>query len=705
MATATKPQSRYAELKDPYFGPPFIDVDEWREKPVRHRYVHGGFKKTDTRFAIHFPPKEQFKGRFLVSEGGGSGGVETASAGYLEFAYGAGAYLVGSNQGHFGGDLSILRTEPTVHSYRAGAESARFARILATEMYGKRPRYGYVFGGSGGSPRTMISLERAQDVYNGALPYIIGHGNSWSLGFSVQANAIRVLGEKIYDVVDAMAPGGSGDPFVGLNTDEREALAALYRSGLPRGAELVFLTSGYMGTFANHIAGLLEFDTTYLDDFMTKPGYMGGDGKLASALLQQKTTVGRVVYAKELAERFGPHADNGRMRWLLRAEPDAALGIVVNGLDPKRALGASLKMLSGAAKGHELHTIAVLEDVLLGGADVPYRFEGIEPGDQISVDNRKFLAYCYFHRHQVDASAQYAPYRVDNTPVYPQRPNFAGSGGLSGAVASGEFKGKMIVIQNAHDAATLPNAAHAWRKQLEGRFGSKLEQHFRLWYNEYASHIPGSMQPPTGKVPPLARLVDYGGSLEQTLLDLMAWVEEGKEPSPSTNYEIDHDQHMTLAPTAAERHGIQPVVTAKANGAVRTEVKVGEPVSFAITAETPPGMGKIIKLEWDLENKAAWDVREPGIDGKKAKVQVKRTHAYSKPGTYFPAVRVTAHRDGDVKARFGRIMNLGRMRVVVTGSAAKGAKKAPTAKRAARSTASPTDVGTTTENTPSGLRR
>src|SRR5258706_15611180 len=28
---------------DPQFTKPFIDVDEWRDGPVHHRYVHGGF--------------------------------------------------------------------------------------------------------------------------------------------------------------------------------------------------------------------------------------------------------------------------------------------------------------------------------------------------------------------------------------------------------------------------------------------------------------------------------------------------------------------------------------------------------------------------------------------------------------------------------------------------------------------------------------
>ena len=31
------------------FTEPYVDVDEWRDVPVRHRYVHGGFADTETR--------------------------------------------------------------------------------------------------------------------------------------------------------------------------------------------------------------------------------------------------------------------------------------------------------------------------------------------------------------------------------------------------------------------------------------------------------------------------------------------------------------------------------------------------------------------------------------------------------------------------------------------------------------------------------
>ena len=200
---------------DRYFGHPVVDVDEWREEPVRHRYLHGGFTGTDTRFSFYLPPPDQYSGRFLQHIEGGNGGHENTamgplgSLGGIAFAISCGAYLVESNQGHFADDLSILRTEPTVAAYRASVISARYSRHLAAEMYGHPPEHGYVFGGSGGSPRTILCLEKAPDVYDGAIPYIMGHVTSWSLGFSVQANATK--GAWCEDLLGHRRDGAGGD--------------------------------------------------------------------------------------------------------------------------------------------------------------------------------------------------------------------------------------------------------------------------------------------------------------------------------------------------------------------------------------------------------------------------------------------------------------------------------------------------------------
>jgi hypothetical protein len=52
-------------LREGIYSDPFIDIDEWRDAPVRHRYVHGGFKNTELLFSFYFPPKDHYQGRFF----------------------------------------------------------------------------------------------------------------------------------------------------------------------------------------------------------------------------------------------------------------------------------------------------------------------------------------------------------------------------------------------------------------------------------------------------------------------------------------------------------------------------------------------------------------------------------------------------------------------------------------------------------------
>jgi len=62
--TAGAPMQITAQCVDPRFNRGVIDADEWRDAPVRHRYVNGHFDGTDGRFSFYFPPAEQFLGRF-----------------------------------------------------------------------------------------------------------------------------------------------------------------------------------------------------------------------------------------------------------------------------------------------------------------------------------------------------------------------------------------------------------------------------------------------------------------------------------------------------------------------------------------------------------------------------------------------------------------------------------------------------------------
>jgi hypothetical protein len=46
-------------------------------------------------------------------------------------------------------------------------------------------------------------------------------------------------------------------------------------------------------------------------------------------------------------------------------------------------------------------------------------------------------------------------------------------------------------------------------------------------------------------------------------------------------------------------------------------------------------------------------------------VHLTATHAFTNPGTYFPALRVASQREGNPSTPFARSLNLGRVRVVV----------------------------------------
>jgi hypothetical protein len=85
-------------------GEAFVDIDEQREHPVPHRYVHGGFEGTHTLFSRYFPPPEKYRGRFFQYLEGGSGGHEnliTVQKWLFRLGFDdLGGYLVESNQGH-----------------------------------------------------------------------------------------------------------------------------------------------------------------------------------------------------------------------------------------------------------------------------------------------------------------------------------------------------------------------------------------------------------------------------------------------------------------------------------------------------------------------------------------------------------------------------------------------------------------------------
>jgi hypothetical protein len=633
---------------DPRFNKPYVDIDEQRSTPVPHRYVHGGFTGTDARFSFYFPPREQFQGRFfqnthqlLTSENG--------PPNTIGFAVASGAYYVQTN---IGGAERATTTEqavfgkldPTVGGYRVNAEAAKYSRVKAAEIYGNRNRIcGYLYGGSGGAFQTISSAEHTIGVWDGFVPYVMGSPNAIPGVMTVRIHALRVLRlrDKFPAIMDAIDPGGSGDPYAGLNAEEAAALKEATRLGFPlRGWwNHPTMNGGPLALVAGYVPYL---DPAYTEDFWTKPGYLGADpaSSVAAARIQHKSTVVNVIAGNQT-------------RLELSSVPTGDL------------TGADLIVTSGAAAGKTVGLgTAAGKTVGFGFGANPAVVNSIQAGDEVRIDNSSYLALQTYHRHQLPTPDMYGWNQFRNgkgEPIYPQRKVLIGPIGAmngAGSVQNGRYQGKMIAIESLMDIDALPWQADWYRAKVKEALGNRLDDEFRIYFIDHAQHTP-----PVG-VPAQARTVSYQGALEQALRDVSAWVEKGVKPPASTNYKMVESQ-VEVPDSAAMRAGTQPVVHLSANGGVRAEVAVGIPVNFSATVDVPVGTGKVVAAEWDFEGVGNYPVKAQLTDTNAARVTVNATYSFSRPGTYFPVLRASSQREGDPVTPYTRVQNIGRVRVVV----------------------------------------
>lgn len=654
-----EPMQLTDECVDPFYDRPVLDVDlddpafdreALRiEEPVPHYYVSGHFEGTDARFSLYFPMVDDYEGRFfqythqLLAD-------HIATDRNIAFAMDNGAYLVQSNLGGADGPRSVedvaAGKDPSIVGYRANAAAAKVSREVASTLYDEDERpYGYLYGGSGGAYQTIASMQNTT-IWDGGVPFVMGSPQAIPNMFTVRVHALRVVADGFEGVMDAIDPGGSGEPHEGLDEEQRAALQEAHRLGFPaRGwFDHATLNGGALSLVAAYVPYL---DPTYFEDFWNEPGYLGHDDPaLADERFEHATTI-------ESAEE-GPQGT----------------GIVTlsGGPDEVDITGSDL-----IVDGTRFPILAALPDdvVVVMAMTAPEQFGALEPGDAATIDNAGNLALQTYHRHQVpdpdrheilpdnfpDMPAWDQFVDDDGEPVYPQRDVLVGPRGAfngAGSISTGEFHGKMIGLQNMMDIDALPWNADWYKRQVHA---AGHGDDFRLYYNDHADHlttVEGARQ---------ARIVNYRGALEQAILDLVRWVEDGVEPPAETNYEVEEAQ-VVLPDDASARAGFQPVIELSADGGERAEVATGEPLTLSARIEVPEGAGSVVDVEWDFEGVGAFVDGElervaPGV------VEVQVEHVYTEPGTYFPAVRATAHRDGDTETEFARVQNLGRARVVV----------------------------------------
>ena len=658
------------------FDEPYVDVDEWRDAPVPHRYVHGGFRGTETRFSFYLPPPSSYEGRFFhhitpVPDSEHLAQDEPpAEQDKIGFAIASGAYFVETNGGGVWGGYGS--SDPTIAAYRANAASAQYSRVVAAEMYGAHRPFGYAYGGSGGGFRTIGGMENTEGVWDGAVPYVIGSPMAIPNMFTVRMHAQRILRDRLDQIVDAVEPGGNGDPSAHLPEEERDALAEVTRMGFPPRSWFGYRTMG-MHAFPVLYNGMRLADPTYFEEFWSEPGYLGADPppSLVRDRVRQRCEVVATLTEAECRQLGVPvSAQPGRARgavdtaWRDSGEPiPVPVALRLSAAAPADVEGADLLVHSGASAGARLVLLSFRADVATLGPGDHDVILGIRPGDEVEVDNSGFLAAQTYHRHQVPDNDEFPvwdQFRLpDGTPGYPQRPMLLGplfAAAAAGTVQSGRFAGKMIVVESLLDREALPWQADWYRARVSEHLGDALDDHFRLWFTENALHGDVATQEDA------THTVGYLGMLHQALRDLSRWVEAGTPPPASTSYEVE-DGQVVVPQDATSRRGVQPTVSVTADGGARADVGVGEDVTLEVRAEAPPGTGSIVAVAWDFDDDGRFAVAE-SVAPAPAVVFARRV-SFPAPGTYFVVVRVASQREGDAATPYARLQNLARVRVVV----------------------------------------
>ncbi|MDE2404316.1 MAG: hypothetical protein KGM17_06585 [Sphingomonadales bacterium] len=628
---------------DPVFNQPFVDKDEQRQGPVPHRYMSGGFRGTEARFSFYLPTPDQYDGRFFhntypmaVTSDIGPFPIEfEVATGDLGFTIASFAAYVQTNNGGLFRDPA---TDPAIPAWRVNAAAAKYFREVSQEVFGPHKVHGYLFGGSGGAYQTLGAAEATTGIWDGFVPFVSGCNHAIPSMFTARMHALRTIGRKgsfpaLFDQLDA---GGDGDLAAVLDAEELAAYREAAGMGFPPAGWYGHATMG-SGYFAN-VSGMIPLlDPTYAEDFWSKPGYLGSDPD--AAIRKDRFVFDTTVTAVEPGPPFA---------LVLAAVPgrDFANAHVV------LENGASLPI--ARCEGTTVTPVAHLDPGVLAA---------IRPGDKVRIDNSWALALETYHRHQVPEESEYLGWNqfrnAAGDPVYPQRPvqiGPIGTANSAGHVLHGHANGKMILLGCLLDIDCHPWQSDWYRQHARKALGKdRADDAIAVQYIERAHH-----ENPQG---PLARqhAVAYSGALQQALHDVAAWVENDEVP-PQTHYRIEGAQ-VIVPGNANARGGSQPVITLHANGGVRAEVAVGEPVHFTASIEVPLTTGDVVAAEWDFDGSGDFAIEADFTPAHH--VELSASYAWSRPGTHFVVLRAHSHREGDVETPYCRIANLARVRVVV----------------------------------------
>ncbi len=658
-----------------------IDLNEHFLEPVPHRFLHGHLKDDpETRFILLLPDPDFWSGRLTQFIEGGMGGYEYIGPedfGYYTLQNHHAAY-VKSNHGHVGDDLSTIGFEKFEKvAYLSNYNTMLCAKEIVKKNYGRYPNFSYVVGGSGGGIRATILLEKYPEIYDGAVAIVQAEFSIIMYYSSLLAKYLPILKPDYDKIVNTTIAGGSKNPYAVLDTQEkRDALRKLYNAGFPRGAEpQMNVPIDWLIVFLQDLLTLTP-ERVYYQDFWKKKEYAGYDGDVTDSIVEGIT--GEVVEIHKIGESLSG---------LPKIDPSVSQPLTINSEMDKHTIpqwppellkrtigfqgttkfasgklsGYTVAFKSGILSGKSFHIINNSEDSIFTSNFAAGYPDGISVGDKYEIDNRDLLAFSYYHRHIVTLLGDsYKPqdFLRNNQPAFPQRLPKASESLKMKHSQTGDFRGKMISIFAAQDVIVWPPVLSSYVDLVKKCRKEDLNDYYRFYLVENATHGSPSNAEESFK------LVSYSPMIGRASDYLIDWVEKGAPPPPSTDAKLDSNYSLDMPRTAAERKGIQPLISRiTANGRTgKVQVPQGNPVKLNSVAQAPTG--KIIKYEWYCPNLKDF-YYEKYLEKPKANINIPYTYIFQQLGTYFPVARVTSDLDGDPKILGGGQRNLARIRIVV----------------------------------------
>ena len=447
-----------------------------------------------------------------------------------------------------------------------------------------------------------------------------------------------------------MNPGGIGNPFNVLESVlQKQTLAALYRAGFARGAE-VQLDPNPLWVLGMRVCP----DPNYEKEFWTQQGFEGYemDPIVESLLIDENVEITDIISVNQLQKILKDDALGALMIAELRFSKKTIVGFKAKGLHNNQYLGCIIQLTTG----RKITCTHNVDDAIIALFELKGLDEDITRGDKIHIDNRRLLALCFHHRHFVSPKyPNMSQFFIDGKPIY--KPSSYSIDNIT--IPTGKFYGKMILIQHAQDRECWPDAARAYIKSVKEHLKESMIERFRIYWIENAFHLPALI--PKAQT----RYINYGTNLNQALTYLISWVEDNVSPPLGTHYKFNNEGALQLQDTASKRFGIQPVVQAFVKGSNRADIKKDQIVTLIGLAEAPPNTGYFIRAEWDFDNSGTFTYKE-NLSGNETKIQSSVDHSYNTPGIYFATFRVFMHQNGDKKDFLRHIVNHARMRIVVT---------------------------------------